>query len=234
MFFSFKLKPLLWSILAFVIVILSIFVGVKTSTATSIFDVPNSKYTIVIDAGHGGIDGGSVGASTGVVESELNLTYAYNLARQFNQMGISCVLTRTDENGLYDSSAKSLKKSDMLARKEIIEKTNPNLVISIHMDSFSLSSTSGSQAYFKKGSESGKILAQKIQKQLFCNFENAKKSEKVGDYYIVNCTDLPAVLVECGFLSNPQEEVLLQDKNYQNKMCYSIMCGVLDFLNFKY
>jgi len=100
------------------------------------------------------------------------------------------------------------------------------------MDSFSLSSTNGAQAYFKKGNESGKILAQKIQKQLLCNFENAKKSEKVGDYYIVNCTEVPAVLVECGFLSNEQEEILLQDKNYQNKMCYSIMCGALDFLNY--
>ena len=160
---------------------------------TANFDVPNSKYTVVIDAGHGGVDGGSVGCSTGVVESNLNLDYAFNLAEQLNKMGISCVLTRTNENGLYDSNAKSLKKSDMLARKGIIEKVNPNLVISIHMDSFSLSSTNGSQTYYKKGSESGKLLAQKIQKQLSFNFENAKKTEKIGDYYIVNCTDLPAV-----------------------------------------
>ena len=147
-------------------------------------------------------------------------------------MGISCVLTRVDENGLYDSGAKSLKKSDMLKRKNIIDKSNPNLVISIHMDSFALSSTSGAQAYYKKGSESGKVLAEKVQKQLSCNFENAKKSEKVGDYYIVNCTDVPAVLVECGFLSNHEEEVLLQNEDYQNKICYSIMCGALDFLNY--
>lgn len=234
MFFSFKIKTFLWGSLAVIFVLFSILVCTKFSMPTANFDVPNSKYTVVIDAGHGGIDGGSVGTDTGVIESKLNLDYAYNLAGQLNQMGISCVLTRKDENGLYDSSAKSLKKSDMLARKEIIEKANPNLVISIHMDSFSLSSTSGSQAYYKKGSESGKVLAQSIQKQLLCNFENAKKNEKVGDYYIVNCTELPAVLVECGFLSNQIEERLLQDKNYQNKMCYSIMCGVLDFLNFKY
>lgn len=232
MFLSFKLKPLLWGILLSIFIFSCVFVGVKVSQPTGVYDVPNSKYTIVIDAGHGGIDGGSVGAKTGVVESNLNLQYAYNLARQFNQMGISCVLTRTDENGLYEKGAKSLKKSDMLKRKGIIDKTNPNLVISIHMDSFALSSTSGAQTYYKKGSDSGRMLAEKIQKQLLCNFENAKKSEKVGDYYIVNCTDTPAVLVECGFLSNLDEEVLLQDKDYQNRICYSIMCGALDFLNY--
>ena len=234
MFFSFKLKTFLWCILAVVIISMSVVVGYKISTPTAVFDVPNSKYSVVIDAGHGGVDGGSVGATTGVAESKLNLEYAYNLAKQLNKMGITCVLTRTDENGLYDSNAKSLKKSDMLKRKEIIEKANPSLVISLHMDSFALSSTSGSQAYYKKGSESGKVLAQSIQKQLSCNFDNAKKTEKVGDYYIVNCTNLPAVLVECGFLSNQTEEVLLQDKNYQDKICYSIMCGILDFLNYKY
>lgn len=234
MFFSFKLKTFLWGLLAIIIVLTSVIIGYKFSTPVAVFDVPNSKYTVVIDAGHGGIDGGSVGAKTGVIESKLNLDFAFNLAHQLNKMGVSCILTRTDENGLYDAGAKSLKKSDMLKRKQIIEKTKPNLVISLHMDSFALSSTSGSQAYYKKGSESGKILAQSIQKQLSCNFENAKKTEKIGDYYIVNCTDLPAVLVECGFLSNYEEELLLQDKNYQDKICYSIMCGILDFLNYKY
>ena len=234
MIFSFKIKPILIGIFACVLIFSFLYMAIKVVTPTAVFNIPNSKYTVVIDAGHGGVDGGSVGKISGVVESSLNLDYAINLAKQFNKMGINCVLTRNNENGLYDSSAKNLKKSDMKKRKEIIDKVRPDLVISIHMDSFSLSSTSGAQAFYKKGNESGRVLAGKIQKQLSCNFENAKKSEKIGDYYIVNCTDTPAVLIECGFLSNQEEEFLLQDKDYQNKMCYSIMCGALDFLNFGY
>jgi N-acetylmuramoyl-L-alanine amidase len=234
MIFSFKLKPILFSIIFCVLVFSFLYMAIRVVTPTAIFNVPNAKYTVVIDAGHGGIDGGSVGKISGVTESSLNLDYALNLASQFNKMGINCVLTRKNENGLYDSSVKNLKKSDMKKRKEIIDKSGADLVISIHMDSFSLSSTNGAQAFYKKGSESGKIFVEIIQKQLSCNFENAEKSQRVGGYYIVNCTDIPAVLVECGFLSNQEEEALLQDKEYQNKMCYSILCGALDFLNFGY
>ena len=87
------------------------------------------------------------------------------------------------------------------------------------------------QTFYKKGNEQGKILADNIQKQLSAMVENTGVSGKVGDYYIVNCTDIPSVLIECGFLSNPEEEFLLQDKNYQNKLCYKIMCGIISFLN---
>jgi N-acetylmuramoyl-L-alanine amidase len=231
MFFSFKLKSLILVVLAFLFALCAgtiIFVNAKP---TGNYNVPNAKYTVVIDAGHGGIDGGSVGKFTGVCESELNLVYAYNLAEQFKQMGITSVLTRTDSNGLYDKNAKSLKKSDMQKRKEIIDKTNPDVVISIHMDSFALSSTKGAQAFFKKGNNEGEVLANCVQNQLATTLSNAKKSAKVGDYYLVNCTNLPAVLVECGFISNKEEEVLLQTKAYQDKVCYGIMSGVLDFLN---
>lgn len=231
MFFSFRLKSLIVAIIIFLCTLgmgAMVFVNAKP---TGNYNVPNSKYTVVIDAGHGGIDGGCVGKYTGVYESDLNLTYAYNLAEQFKQMGITSVLTRTDSNGLYEENAKSLKKSDMKKRKEIIEKTNPDVIISIHMDSFPLSSTQGAQAFYKKGSDAGEVLAGCVQKQLASSLPNAKKSAKVGDYYLVNCTDLPSVLVECGFISNKEEETLLQTKSYQDKVCYSIMSGVLDFMN---
>lgn len=233
MFFSFRLKSLI-IVIVFLLCVFGmgamVFVSAKP---TGNYTVPNSKYTVVIDAGHGGIDGGCVGKHTGVYESELNLTYAYNLANQFKQMGITSILTRKDSNGLYEEGAKSLKKSDMKKRKEIIEKTNPDVIISIHMDSFPLSSTQGAQAFYKKGNASGEILAECVQRQLSSSLNNAKKSAKIGDYYLVNCTDIPAVLVECGFISNEEEEALLQTKDYQDKVCYSIMSGVLDFLNSK-
>ncbi len=193
---------------------------------------PKAEYTVVIDAGHGGIDGGCVGKNTGVFESELNLAFAQNLANQLENLGVSAKLTRNDGNGLYDSSQKNLKKSDMKKRKEIIEDCNPELVVSLHMNSFPLSSCCGAQAFFKKGSEQGEKFAQCVQDELGVQIPDAKKLAKVGDYYIVNCTDIPSVLVECGFLSNPQEEMLLQTKQYQTKICYAIACGIVKYLNF--
>lgn len=225
-----KKHIILFSILLIFIILTIIFVS--TIVSLKVVNVkPQTEYVIVVDAGHGGIDGGSVGKATGITESELNLRYAKNLCNQLKQMDISCVLTRENENGLYDSSAKNLKRSDMKKRKEIIETYKPQLVVSIHMNSFPLSSSRGAQAFYKKGNEQGKNFADCIQKQLSTSLEKTGVNGKVGDYYIVNCTDTPAVLVECGFLSNLEEEQLLVTKEYEDKICYLILCGIVSFLN---
>lgn len=225
-----KKRYLLLVVVFLAVIIFALFFQ-KNIKSNYVYLVPSSKYLVVVDAGHGGIDGGCVGKDTGVYESNLNLKYAYNLATQLSNMNISVILTRTDENGLYDSGVPNLKKSDMLKRKNIIESNAPDLVISIHMNSFPLRSCNGAQAFYKKGSQSGKILAQDIQGQLYDLLDNARTQANVGDYYIVNCTDIPSVLVECGYLSNPNEERLLQQEDYQNKVCYAISCGVIKFLN---
>ncbi len=227
MFFVIKKK----TIISFICILLlfcgmGVYFGVKSVVAK-----PNLCPVVLIDAGHGGIDGGSVGKVSGVTESDLNLIYAKNLANQLKQMNISSVLTRNNNKGLYDSSAKNLKRSDMSARKAIIEKYNPTLVVSIHMNSFVNSSARGAQVFYKLNNDEGKNFADCVQSQLACNLEYAKKTSKVGDYYIVNCTDIPAVLIECGYLSNNEEELLLQDKNYQNKVCYGILSGIVSYLN---
>ena len=219
------------SVILIAVVTICLIASYRTVSVNS-YSVANAKYTVVIDAGHGGIDGGSVGKQTGAVESELNLAYAKNLAKCLNNMGINVVLTRKDANGLYDESAPSLKKSDMKKRKEIIETTNPTLIVSIHMNSFSSPRARGAQTFYKKDNEQGKILAEAIQTQLKQNIEYGKESCKVGDYYILNCTDIPSVLVECGFLSNAEDEELLVSADYQNKICYSILSGIIAFLNY--
>lgn len=229
--FVFKLWKVIGSILLCAIFVLGVSLSLFKKQTELVFVVPNSTKTVVIDAGHGGIDGGCVGKRTKVKESDLNLQIAISLAEVLNKMDISCVLTRTNKNGLYDDSAKNLKKSDMLKRKEVIDVVNPDVVISIHMNSFPLSSANGAQAFYKKGSEVGKILADDVQKELHDTLDNAKQTAKVGDYYMVNCTDLPAVLVECGYLSNPSEEDLLQDKNYQTRLCMAIARGIVRFLD---
>ena len=225
-----KKHIVLFSFFLIIFVLLIVFISTIVNLKT-VNIKPETNYVVVIDAGHGGIDGGSVGKTTKVTESSLNLTFAKNLQQQLTQMNISSVLTREDDNGLYDSDAKNLKRSDMKKRQDIISSFQPQIVVSLHMNSFPLTSSRGAQTFYKKGNEQGKILADSIQKQLSTTIEKTGVNGKVGDYYIVNCTDIPSVLIECGFLSNPEEEILLQNKDYQDKVCYKILCGIVAFLN---
>ena len=218
----------LLSFIIFVVFCVAIILGCFKKTELVIGNV--YSHTVVIDAGHGGIDGGSVGKTTGVIERDLNLEYAKTLSNLLNQFGIGTILTRKDKNGLYDNDATNLKRSDMKKRKEIIDNSNASLVVSIHMNSFPLKNCRGAQTFFNKVNEKGKILADNIQNQFVKDLPFAKDEASVGDYYITNCTNLPAVIVECGFISNPEEEVLLATSKYRNKVCYAILCGIIGFI----
>lgn len=193
---------------------------------------PNTQKVIVIDAGHGGKDGGAVGKTTDATESFLNLQYAKTLKDICQQFGFKVVLTRESMEGLYSPLAENKKKSEMKKRQEVIESANADIVVSIHMNSFPSSEARGAQVYYAQGSESGQALADSVSKSLHQNFENAKLTSKVGDFYVLNVSPCPSILVECGFLSNPEEEVLLQDKEYMHKFCYHLFCGILQFQHF--
>lgn len=190
---------------------------------------PKPQYTIVIDAGHGGRDGGTVGKTTGITESELNLQYAYCLKKLCEEFGIGVILTRKDMNGLYDENASNKKKSEMEKRKDIINNSGADLMISLHMNAFPLSSSEGAQVFYAKGSESGFNLAKSVQEAICQSFENARDYVSVGDYFVLNYSTIPAVLVECGFLSNPSEERNLQDEEYRERFCYCLLMGILSF-----
>lgn len=215
------------SIFAIVLCILAISVLCGAYFPIKVNSMPKPFHTIVIDAGHGGKDGGAVGRKTDVTESFLNLQYSLALKTICEEYGFKVILTRSDMNGLYSPFASNKKRSEMEKRKEIINKAKPDMVVSIHMNSFPNSSTRGSHVFYADGSESGKQLADSVQEVLFKNIEHSHKTAKVGDYYILNCSDSPSILVECGFLSNPEEERLLQDENYINRFCYNIFCGIL-------
>ncbi len=189
--------------------------------------IPLTQYTIVIDAGHGGKDGGAVGNT--ITESELNLKYSLALKKICEEFGCKVVLTRSDMNGLYNPLASNKKKSEMEKRKEIIEDAKPDVVVSIHMNSFPNSQVRGANVFYAENSESGKELAQNVSEILSKNVEYAKKTAKIGDYYILNCTNNPSILIECGFLSNPEEEKLLSNQEYINNFCYYIFCGIYTY-----
>lgn len=194
--------------------------------------VPNTQKVIVIDAGHGGKDGGAVGRQTGISESELNLQYAQALKGVCEQFGYKVVLTRDSMAGLYSPLAQNKKKSEMEKRKSIIEKARPDIVVSVHMNSFPSSEAHGAQVYYAQGSQGGEALADSVSNSLHKNVANAKLTSKVGDFYVLNVSPCPSILVECGFLSNPEEELLLQKEEYRNQFCYHLFCGILQFEQF--
>ncbi|MCQ2399484.1 MAG: N-acetylmuramoyl-L-alanine amidase [Clostridia bacterium] len=190
----------------------------------------DSTVKIIIDAGHGGVDGGVSGVKTGVKESDLNLEYAVELKRQAEESGFKVVLTRSTSAGLYGTATKNLKKKEMLKRKEIIEREAPNVVLSLHMNYYAVSSRRGAQVFYKKGDEQGERLATAIQSRLNgMDTSTRSYSPLTGDYYILNCTKSPSVIVECGFLSSPDDEALLTDKSYREKLCAEILCGIVAF-----
>jgi N-acetylmuramoyl-L-alanine amidase len=123
---------------------------------------PQLEYTIVIDAGHGGRDGGSIGVD-GSVEKDLNLEYAKSLQKLLTNAGIRVVMTRSGDSGLYNENADNKKLSDMRKRRDIINNSTPDLVISIHMNSFHLDSCNGAKTFYQIGSNASIDAAKKIQ-----------------------------------------------------------------------
>ena len=204
------------------------------SEATSQTDtVPSRNYTVVIDPGHGGSDPGSIGYKTKVHESDLNLKLSLLLKTKLEKAGINVVMTREDENALLEGSGKKWKRKDMELRKALIEKTRPNMVISLHQNSYTNHSLRGAQVFYDKTSEISKTIAGFIQEQFKQNLDKSIKATSPGDYFMLKCSAAPSVIVECGFLSNEEDEKLLQNPNYQEKIIDSIYKGIVNFLQIK-
>lgn len=202
---------------------LSMFFSVKRAYS------PRGVQTIVVDAGHGGRDAGCSGLNTGVSESEIALSIAKKLQKQLENMGFKVVMTRTNSDGLYDQNATNFKKSDMAKRKKIIENANADMVISIHLNAYPSITERGAQVFYQSENEAGKDLSQALTTQLSSLLPSARREAIGGDYYILKCANVPSSIVECGFLSNPEEEALLNTDEYQNKVAYAIMCGVVAY-----
>ncbi|MBR7186650.1 MAG: N-acetylmuramoyl-L-alanine amidase [Clostridia bacterium] len=190
------------------------------------------RLTVVIDAGHGGVDGGVTGTVTGTKESDINLSISRLLQQEFEDLGFYVVQTRPTEAGLYGVATPGYKRRDMEKRAEIIKKNSPAVVISVHQNFFSQTSRRGAQVFFREDVKESVNLARLIQTSLNSMPECVKKTEALaGDYFVLNCARVPAVIVECGFLSNPADEELLTQKSYQEKLVKAIAEGALAFLS---
>ncbi len=201
-----------------------IFAGVASSSASA------HERVIVIDAGHGGVDAGVTGAKTSVKESDINLYIARELKNYFSEAGFCVVMTRTTNGGLYGVPTSGFKMRDMKKRKEIIQNSAADMVISVHQNSCTIPSRRGGQTFYNPDSESGKELATCIQTQLNALDQSIKsRSALTGDYYMLKCTDNPSVIVECGFLTNAEDEALLCSAEYRKTVAYAIFKGAVGY-----
>jgi len=211
--------------------ILLLAAAVPIRNAIKAAGIPDTGITVAVDAGHGGIDGGVTGRITGVKESDLNLAIAKRLKNNFESFGIKAVMTRENAGGLYGLALKGRKRRDMEARKNIIDKAKPAIVISVHMNFFPQTGQRGAQVFYRAGSEKGKELAADLHSVLSKGLPASGRAFLPGDYYILNCTDIPSVIVECGFLSNAEDEALLSETAYQEKVAHNIFAGALLYLS---
>lgn len=206
--------------------LLSIYVAllcVRTRAAAS----PSDRFTVVIDAGHGGIDGGVLGITTGIKESELNLDIARKLKTKFDKSGAKTVMTRKTEAGLYGIYSKGFKRRDMQKRKQITLNAKADVFVSIHLNYYSSPLRRGAQVFYKIDDEKSKSLADIVQAEL----NGGKECERdytalAGDYYVLNEADCAAILCECGFLSNAEDEKLLLTDEYRAEIAEKIFNGI--------
>ena len=199
---------------------------------------PSSKEiekVIIIDAGHGGEDSGAIGVS-GVYEKDLNLEIATALGEELKNRGYTVVYTRTEDKMLYspEENIKGMRKiSDLKNRCKLTEQYQDCILISIHMNSYGSSKYSGLQVYYSDENDKSAVLAQKIQNSVRSELQPSNRRQiKSGDsLYLLQNVSCSAVLIECGFLSNKDECEKLSQKEYQKQLSFSIICGIIEYIN---
>ena len=190
------------------------------------------KYIVCVDPGHGGTDPGKVGIN-GQLEKDINLAIAKKLKTYLEASDVTVVLTRDKDMGLYSSGDAHKKMADMRKRCQLIEEVKPDLVISIHQNSYHEEAIRGGQVFYYKTSVRGKKLAQILQERFDYVLGDANKRQaKANDnYYLLLHVKEPIIIAECGFLSNWEEAEKLETKEYQDRLAWTLHMGIMEYLN---
>ncbi len=189
--------------------------------------VKSKKQTVVLDAGHGGMDSGKVGVN-GALEKDINLVIAKMVKKELEKKDIRVIMTRTKDECLAKDSSGNQKIQDMRARVELINKSKPVMAVSIHQNSFHQSNVKGAQVFYFKHSDKGEknaVIMQEILRSV--DVGNTKEPKADDTYYLLKKTEVPILIVECGFLSNPEEAEKLSGEEYQKQMAKGIAEGIL-------
>ncbi|MBR4858455.1 MAG: N-acetylmuramoyl-L-alanine amidase [Clostridia bacterium] len=231
-----KIKTTLFASLIFIFSVIAI--GTRYVYVKSAMDVLNSSVacTVVIDAGHGGVDSGT-SAADGTPEKEINLQIAHKLNDILTSFGIETVMTRVEDISIHDDTAKTIRQkkvSDIKNRLSIINNTDNAIYVSIHQNHYSDSKYSGTQVFYSKNNPDSEVFANKIRGSVvsILQKDNTREIKQSGkEIYLLNNAQVPAVMVECGFMSNIKETELLKNSDYQQKMAFVIALGICDYIN---
>ena len=205
----------------------------KQALTVETTSIPASDKTIVIDAGHGSPDEGAE-SKTGTTEAQINLKIALKVQNLLEQTGSTVILTRSDENGIYNSNTSTIKQkkiTDIKNRVKIGNESSADIFVSIHLNKIPQQQYYGWQCFFNSKNENSKILAEQLQENLNKSMqkENKRVALKLNSIYIMKNVEIPISIVECGFLSNPEEEKQLQEDEYQNRLAWGIYNGITDY-----
>ena len=191
--------------------------------------LPVTNKVVVLDPGHGGADPGAVGYS-GTTEKNINLDIVLKLQAFLEQSGCIVQLTRAIDESTNDTE-KFSKFSDLQNRKKTIDESKADAYISIHLNSFPQKQYKGVQSFFPRNSENSKEFAKSIQKELKVNLgiNDNREALPIGNVYLMRNVKIPSAIVECGFLSNPEEEVKLSSQDYRRKIAWGIYLGIMKY-----
>ena len=225
-------QTLMGILLLLIVCVVSWEAGTLAAVENRQADMREEKPLVVIDAGHGGFDPGKVGID-GQLEKDINLSIAEKLKAYLEASDVNVVMTRDTDTGLYQSGDSHKKVSDMRRRCDIINEARPDLVVSIHQNSYHQEEINGGQVFYYKTSQNGKRLAEILQKRFdYVLGEANRRVAKANDnYYLLLHVKEPIVIVECGFLSNRKEAKALESEDYQDRMAWTIHMGVMEYLN---
>lgn len=188
--------------------------------------VEKKEYTVVLDAGHGSSDSGKVGIN-GVLEKDINLSISKKTKKYLKEKGIRVVMTRDKDESLAEGENGNRKVQDMKARVKRINDTKPDLAVSIHQNSYHEESIHGAQVFYYEHSESGEKDARILQEALLAvDPDNTRQVKANTTYYLLKRTEVPILIVECGFLSNQEEAEKLASEDYQKEIAKAIANGI--------
>ena len=229
------IKYIVFGLIALVLMVVCV-LKIREVSEETISYMPITNKTIVLDAGHGGIDSGASSNDKTIYEKNINLSITLKLKELIEASGGLVILTRDDDSSLYEESEnKTIRQKyneNIKNRKKIVDESDADMFISIHLNSFTESKYSGAQTFYPEGMNDSKILAKSIQdelKRVVDNTNNRVIKPRDNLYLLKNCK-MPSVLIECGFLSNNKEANLLNDEKYQDKIAWSIYAGIQKYL----
>ena len=235
-----KVRTLYILILIVILISFAIFLYTSFSNITARTSAEPERKTpvVIIDAGHGGEDGGA--SVDGALEKDINLSIANKLADTLRLCGCEVREIRDEDISVYEDGASTLREkkvSDLQKRVSIANESENNLLVSIHQNKFDNSAYSGTQLFYSTNADNSKTLAEAIRQSVtsLLQKENTRELKPAdSNIYLLDHATVPAVIVECGFLSNDEERAKLTDEEYQKQLAYAIAMGVLDFCHNEY